>query len=434
MEKNIELNPLLPKGNEDLQTKDNEDLLPKDIENSLSKSIDNLLSKDIEKSLSKNLEELLPKDKIDCFIFLGETGTGKTSIINLLCGSKNIIGDGVTPETKKIKYEKGEYSNTDNKKPKKYYYCLDSPGFNDPEKSNQQIDISIRDYLSVNENMKIKGVFFVINFQHNKLTSSFWDSFNTILNIFPMENLCEHIVICFTHTYPEKFINLEDQKEKREFEIKSELKKKMDEIYKEKEIDMNKIKCLFIDLCSGEKYEKLDDGPKKEADKENNQEKDKLQKIITEFKDKDPMHFSKEEKEEKDQLFFEEKDEKYVIYEVDFKKIIYRDFKGQEIHTKCWPITRQKELYTYTNNFVNNHKRGISLTVGGICCLPFLVGLCLPGVNAVEASLLVPFIIGAANEGVTGYFISKKGWKSTIEKIKNGEIRKLEDLKNNKIK
>jgi len=125
-------------------TEDNQDLLPKDVEDYQTKDIKNLL----------------PKDKEDCFIFLGETGTGKTSIINLLCGSNNSIGDGLNGETKNIIKEKGEYSNTDNKEQKKYYYCLDTQGLNDPEKSNQKMDIYIRDYLDKEKDIKIMGVIF----------------------------------------------------------------------------------------------------------------------------------------------------------------------------------------------------------------------------------------------------------------------------------
>ena len=255
-----------------------------------------------------------------------------------------------------------------------------------------------------------------------------------------MENFWEHIVLCFTHTFVEgEFCTLEDEIKQRESGIKSEMEKKMEEIYKEsnekiKKYDLNKLKCLFINLCSGNRYERLTDGSKKKADEVNNKEKDKLQKIISEFKGKDPMHFSIEEEEEKDQLFFEETDEYYIISEVDFKKKIYKDYKGEIIETKCiYPPISQKEKYKYTKNIINNHKRGIGFTISGILCIPFLIGLFIPGVNACEAALLTPYIFGLSGAGITGGYIFIKGWKSTIEKIKNNKIQKLEDLKNNKI-
>ena len=180
--------------------------------------------KDLKELELKEIEPLLPKDKEDkgdCFIFLGKTGAGKTTIINLLCNSKNKIGDSTKCETKVIIKEKGKYFKTE-----KVYYCLDTPGFDDPEKANKEIDCLIKVYLKNNRDIKIKGIFFVINFQDKKLASSFWDSFNTILNIFPMKTFWKHIVLCFTHTFTEIDFLLEDDKKKIESEVKEEIKKK----------------------------------------------------------------------------------------------------------------------------------------------------------------------------------------------------------------
>ena len=100
-----------------------------------------------------------------------------------------------------------------------------------------------------------------------------------------------------------------------------------------------------------------------------------MQEIIYEFKDEQPMYSSIEIKEEKDQLYFkyDEENKKYTIYEVDFKKIIYKNFEGEEIYTICGEPTRQKQNNKYTNMFINNHKRAIGFGVGGLGLLAYLV-------------------------------------------------------------
>jgi len=385
---------------------------------------------------SENENSLQPKEVGDCFIFLGEIGKGKTSIINLLCDSKNAVGDTVNGETKEIKKEKGEYLNTDNKEPKKYYYCLDTPGFNDPKLSNQEIEDLIKKYLSKDKDIAIKGIFFVNSFQDNKLTSSFWDSFNIILNIFPMEEFWKHIVLCFTHTYIRRRANLEDTKMKLESGIKKQLKEKMNELEKSKKIEkikLNELKILYIDLYSGKDYENLNDGEKKSADEDNKKEKDKLQKIISEFKDENPMYYSIQKVEGKNQLFFEvdEKKKIYTIYEVDFEKIIYKDFNGKEILSYVeFPFKRKEKKYDYTNNFINNHKSGLSLSALILGCFSFFLGV-IPGLNAIEIGII--FSISLLSGTETTLFILEADWESTIDKIKNNKIRSMEDLKNGEI-
>ena len=70
----------------------------------------------------------------------------------------------------------------------------------------------------------------------------------------------------------------------------------MDDFYESKKIDkidLDKLKILFINIYSGEKYDKISkiDNIKDEVNKKNNEEKDKLQEIIYEFKDEQPNVF-----------------------------------------------------------------------------------------------------------------------------------------------
>ena len=91
------------------------------------------------------------------------------------------MGDSVLPETKKILKERGYYPNS-----KEEFYCLDTPGLEDKELSNKKIDEMIQVYLEKDKDIKIKGIFFLINFHDNKLDNSFYNSLDTIINLFPM--------------------------------------------------------------------------------------------------------------------------------------------------------------------------------------------------------------------------------------------------------
>ena len=169
------------------------------------------------------------EERKDAFIFIGKTGVGKTSLINLICGSNNKVGDSPLPETKQIFKEKGNYP-----KSKKEFYCLDTPGLDDKELSSKQIDEMIQDYLKKDEDIKIKAIFFLINFHDNKLDESFFNSLNTIINLFPMENFWEYIILCYTHSFVETFFSLEDAQKNKETSIKQEFEKIIEDYYKNK--------------------------------------------------------------------------------------------------------------------------------------------------------------------------------------------------------
>ena len=178
---------------------------------------------------NKEIKLIKKEERKDAFIFLGKTGAGKTSLINLICDSNNIVGESLLPETKKILKEKGNYPES-----KEVFYCLDTPGFEDKELSNKKIDEMIQVYLEKDKDIKIKGIFFLINFHDNKLDNSFYNSLDTIINLFPMENIWKFIILCFTHTYAQEFFSLEESKKNKRTKIKEQFKEIIDNYYKKK--------------------------------------------------------------------------------------------------------------------------------------------------------------------------------------------------------
>ena len=178
---------------------------------------------------NKEIKLNIKEERKDAFIFLGKTGAGKTSLINLICGSNNIVGDSLLPETKEILKEKGNYPNS-----KEVFYCLDTPGFEDKELSNTKIDEMIQNYLKKDKDIKIKGIFFLISFHDNKLDKSFYNSLDTIINLFPMENFWKYIILCFTHTYVPEFFSLEESINNKQAEIKKQFKDIIENYYEKK--------------------------------------------------------------------------------------------------------------------------------------------------------------------------------------------------------
>ena len=284
-----------------------------------------------------NNEIINENQKIDSFIFLGKTGVGKTSIINLLCNSNNKVSDGPNSETKTILKEEAKYLNTEKK-----YFCLDTVGFEDKDISDKENKNKIQDYLIENKDILIKGIFYIINFQDKKLDKTFWKVFYFISEIFPTyKEFWKYIIFCFTNTYPDRFKNLETMKEDKLKFIKEEISKKMDELNEKKNwknrTKWNTIYIIFIDIYSGKAYENLKNSSNFEnIEKSNNEHKNNLQNIIFKFKDKKPMYFLIDEKIIKDEFAFKivEKDKTYAFYKVDYKEIIYKDFLENIISRK----------------------------------------------------------------------------------------------------
>lgn len=248
-----------------------------------------------------------------------------------------------------------------------------------------------------------------------------------------MKNFWEYIILCFTHTYVGEFFSLEDSINKQQAEIKKQFKDILENYYEKKKlnkINPEIINFLFINTCSGKNYEKIKNNANfKQIVNKNNDYKDKVINIIKSFEKKDPMYYAITT-EEKNELCYRKIENTYIIYEINYENKVYKDFTGKPIFSKLSKINKKEEKYKFSENFFYKHKRALGFSAGGLLGGVFIAGLLIPGVNALEIGWLGSFVAGVIVEGGTGFFVLKRGMKNTLEKIKDKEIKQIEEFEN----
>ena len=145
-------------------------------------------------------DEEKKKAKENCFILLGKTGTGKTSLLNLIYGTDiGKVGYESKSETKISSY----YCMKEVYDSKEYYFSIiDTPGLYDS--GGKEYDQKMKEYtkdLISRENVKIKGILFLSNFQNERFDYSEMDSLFQYNAFFPLKNFWKHVILIFTHYY-----------------------------------------------------------------------------------------------------------------------------------------------------------------------------------------------------------------------------------------
>jgi len=153
------------------------------------------------------------KAKENGFILGGKTGSGKSTLLNTIIG-KNLAevkkdADSVTQETTAYYYklENG-----------KMITILDTPGLMDPKAlKDQNIDnvhLSKITETIKNENINIKGIIFLVNFQMERFDRSEQEALINYNTIFPLKNFWKHIFIVFTHYFADPDGDTEEEMKK----------------------------------------------------------------------------------------------------------------------------------------------------------------------------------------------------------------------------
>lgn len=289
-------------------------------------------------NLNKKVNERLTKEEIlkakdNGFILIGKTGVGKTTLLNLLF-KKNIgkIGDSSQTETKVSNY----YYLKENINSEIFYFCIiDTPGLYDSDglEDNNQID-EIKKLIS-QENIKIKGLFYLINFQEKRFDLSIQDTFIKYTFLFPIKDFWKRIILIFSHYYGDPEGETKEEMKENSSESFSKIFSKIMEKTKRvsEPIDFMKINKIYVNMNSKPKNVK----------QENNNELIRKEIVfhILKYKNLNPL-FSKIKifNFEKYKISPDDKD----LYDCIFTE--YLDFNGEIIH-KNLKILKKYTNYTY---------------------------------------------------------------------------------------
>ena len=151
---------------------------------------------------SKNqlTQKEIQKAKENSFLLIGKTGVGKTSLLNVIYGGEiGKVGHTTLAETKNSNYycikEK-----IDNKFI--YFSIIDTPGLYDTQ-GNEADELQKREIMALisNEDIKIKGLLFLSNFQSERFDASEQNTLIDYIKMFPLKDFWKRIIFVYTHYY-----------------------------------------------------------------------------------------------------------------------------------------------------------------------------------------------------------------------------------------
>ncbi len=283
------------------------------------------------------------KSKENGFILIGKTGVGKTSLLNVIFGKAiGKVGYTSKSETKTSNF----YCIKENIQGEIVYFCIvDTPGLYDCDgfDVDKEQKMQIIKLIS-NENIKIKGLLFLSNFQNERFDSSEQMSLLSYNVLFPLKNFWERILLVFTHYYGDPNGDTKEEIKQKSDELISDIFKIIMKKTKKisKSVEYKEIQKLYINIYSKEKNE---------SQKKNNLEiKDSILKQIKYFIKFPPM-FCKVKILYLEKFEFE-KNDKYLY---DCNCYYFLDINDNPVHTEY------KILNKYPKNSVCQKDQRIHL-------------------------------------------------------------------------
>ncbi len=181
----------------------------------------------------------------NCFLLLGRTGVGKSTLTKILSEDESIIiGDSLNSQTQE--------TNCYNCQIDDFKYCLiDTPGYDDSTGNDQKNYGDIKKFMTSN-NHKIKGIVLLFSFQDPRFGESHMKGLQKIVSLIPLKNFWDYITIIFTRTFNDgDEEELNEEKEKKLENFKGTFEVIISAFNKAKNIDevpFEKINKVFVNL------------------------------------------------------------------------------------------------------------------------------------------------------------------------------------------
>lgn len=266
------------------------------------------------------------------FLLLGKTGVGKTTLSKILSENENIkiIDNSMEPQTNEVNSYKCQIDDFK-------FSIIDTPGYDDDTQKDIKNYNDIKELLS-SQNYKIKGIFYLFNFQDNRFSDSHRKGFQKIINLIPLDNFWDYFTIIFTHTYVDEDEDLEEKKNEKLKSLEQIFVPLISAYNKSKNINLvnfSEIKKVFVNLKKN-KTRKTDKN---------------LNELLTIFKNNyklSPLFHKLEIEDKEDQLFILDKTNKNKGKLFQCKIKIYKYYNNESndpIKTIWFPDKTTKPIF-----------------------------------------------------------------------------------------
>ena len=295
--------------------------------------------------LNNNNKDLSDEEILKCkengFILIGKTGVGKTSLLNVIFGEeKGKVGYTSKSETSSSNY----YCSKEKIGSEYIYFCIiDTPGLYDTQ--GRDIDKTQKQEimkLISEQNIIIKGLLFLSNFQNERFDASEQNSLIEYNAIFPLKEFWERIILIFTHYYGDPDGDSKEEIRERSSVYLTEICHKIMNKIKEvsNPIDFLKLKRKYINIYSKAKNEKQINN--------NVLIKNEIIQEISQFIKLKPMfsklqiiQFEKYEIQKNDKYLY---DCDFYIYLDSNEKVVHKEFNIKKKYPKTKEIEKNQKV------------------------------------------------------------------------------------------
>ena len=217
------------------------------------------------------------------FILVGKTGTGKTTILNAIFNK--VVGKAMNTAISVTKSSTVYYYKLKNGH---VITLIDTPGLGDTERTEteniDQIHLNGITKAISDENIHIKGILFLVNFQNKRFDADEQEALLNYNTLFPLKNFWKSLVVVYTHFYsdPNEDEDEEEMKTQRSISNGKIFEKMMEKVKGVSDvISYNDLKKKYFNS-----YSEANNNKKK---KSNERTRDELEEIFDELSKNPPL-------------------------------------------------------------------------------------------------------------------------------------------------